>query len=203
MSYSSTPTSLPCSVDREGRNIVANRLRQFLDCRLTDVQFEQSLRDYFHARGVVSSPVVHREKGDWGVFPLYTPDRGIDAILWHVHISLCLNITPVYLKDCYAPSREVRNAIERDLLFLEGELHYEWIETNWLRRARLWRQMAWVVLNVLTGFYAGRREWRAYEKQGCYEVWPFFRREDYSRALDQALTPGRATAACPPHEETE
>ena len=82
------------------------------------------------------------------------------------------------------------DALTRYMLFLDGELSYEWQQTNFYRVAGLG------ILNIISlglllplHWWIKRRNARfesALEASGDFNVWPFIRRDDYEAAKRRA-----------------
>lgn len=76
----------------------------------------------------------------------------------------------------YKLDKRGRRIVARWILFLQNDLEYEWPFPE--GRHNLRRLIAILTFGVFPRF----RE-PAYKDLGDYEVWPFFRVEDYERAL--------------------
>jgi hypothetical protein len=78
---------------------------------------------------------------------------------------------------------ESRRTIARWILFLHSELPYEWPEWR-LMGPRTWSRS---LRGLLTFGLSTRQERARFEAAGNYDVWPFFRRQDFDDAQRQPL----------------
>jgi hypothetical protein len=70
---------------------------------------------------------------------------------------------------------ELQGLLKRCLLFLDGDRPYEWPRWTNSRLTSVIYPFVWV---ATLGFVDRLATW-AVRRQGCPEVWPFLRREDY------------------------
>jgi hypothetical protein len=99
------------------------------------------------------------------------------------------------LRGKHQLNKEDSTIIARCILFLNSELEYEWTDFNGqLSTLNL-------LLMLLTlGFYKKPRqqkelEFIEWQKQGDYNIWPFFNQEDYNTALKTQPYLNAASAA--------
>ena len=77
----------------------------------------------------------------------------------------------------YKLSPAARQSVARWILFLEGDLEYEWPVVPLVARFAL------LPFNLVTMGFVGRMVQRYASRGGDAEVWPFRRRTDYQAAL--------------------
>ena len=138
------------SLDLPARRAAAKLLRQFASGRMTNDEFE--------ARWPRSDD---------------TAVRVIGEAAWHLYDD----IREYRLTGPDRLSFQARRAVARCVLFLHGDLPYEWPEAS---RAE---KLAYAIAGLLTLGVASRF-WRSrLDVADDVGVWPFFRRPDIRRAL--------------------
>jgi hypothetical protein len=185
------------NIDTAGRRAIASALRDFLACRTTDKEFESSVLRYLERR-LGEADDAYSEIRLFGLYPKYTLDPGIDAVMADIHVRLCVNLVPIRLEGKCALSAKEWTHVQRDLLFLESELPYEWNDPE-ARPYNFLQHVFWFLGNLFSCFWPARAERRAYEAQGELEVWPFLHREDYLHELERC----NANAEKPPAGSAE
>jgi hypothetical protein len=142
-------------IDRHSRDILAEQFRHLLSGQITNDQFEDRLRQ--------SKDVGVKEVFFCGAWPLY------DDLHEHKLIGK------------WAIKREHMPIAARYLLFLKTDLEYEWPRRTGLA------QLPGCIFSVLTFGAFGNllNGIRNKRKRGDTDVWPFFRKSDYDKALEQ------------------
>lgn len=141
------------SLDFPARRAVATLLRHFASGRMTNDEFESRWP----------------RSDDAAV-------RVIGAAAWHLYDD----IREYRLTGPDRLSFQARRAVARCVLFLHGDLPYEWPEAS---RAE---KLAYAIAGLLT-LGVATRFWKSrLDLADDADVWPFFRRTDYRRALRDA-----------------
>jgi len=142
-------------IDREARDLMAVQMRH-LGCGLiTNFQFESSLPPM---RDPAIAEIFH-----YGVRQLYRASA------------------EERLRGDLALTKEGRRNYARAILFLKGDLPYEWPSWTGARSSLI------AVASVCTLGYAGAMAHVLWKRSGDYSVWPFRRTGDFERALKTPL----------------
>jgi len=142
-------------IDREARGRMALLMRQLGSGLITNFQFEISLPPM---RDPAIAEIFH-----YGVRQLYSPST---------EERLCGDL---------ALTKDGRRNYARAILFLKGELPYEWPSWTGARATLI------SIASVCTLGYAGAAAHVLWKRSGDYSVWPFRRKEDFERALKSPL----------------
>jgi hypothetical protein len=153
-------------IDRSARSALSRALRRLVSGRVTNDQYEdQLLREV-------------RSSRDAGV-------RAIREAAWMLYDDLREH----RLESPYALGRVGRRHVARWVLFLKSSDEYQWPDVpTWLRLVLL-------VPNIVTFGLVEEalRRWR--DGRGDAEVWPFMRRRDLDRAVEEWPGSGQPAAA--------
>lgn len=143
-------------VNRKQRDVGARVLRDFIDGNITN--------DEFHAR-----------------FPRNHDDPALDAVFvfaWGLYSDLHVH----KLTGRYAPDQKAQAVLDRCILFLRGNLEFEWpIPTIGI--LNIFSNL-WFVIRRWFGFGPRKKETPAFYG-GDETVWPFFRRSDLEAVAGQ------------------
>lgn len=146
----------PFIVDRAARDRMAELTRWLCSGRLTNDAYEAAL-------------------------PLHSRDPAIWSLFWEGTWELCDDFHEHRLVGKYRLEREAKRDIGRLVLFLKSDLPYEW------PNRAAWEKLLLLVDLVLThgllSLLSRPLLRRIYASQGPIEIWPFYRRADYERAL--------------------
>ena len=140
-------------VDRAQRDLGVRLLRELLEGRITN--------DEFHSQ-----------------FPRSGSDRALDAIFvfaWGLYSDLHAH----KLTGKHEPDADARAIATRCVLFLEGNLEFEWPAPS-IGLLNVPRN-AWGAIKRL--LHAGRENCAGSAESGDEDVWPFFRRGEYEANL--------------------
>lgn len=142
-------------IARYARDRYAEVLRQFVTGQITNFEYERCCE-----------AITSKKKGD---------DVAIDEI-WKTVWQTYDDFKEHRLAGAWALSKELRQTMDRCLLFLASDYPYEYEQTHVRYRRKLW--------NLLTfGLYKRlRKEHPDEELNGEWLVWPFFRTQDYREA---------------------
>ena len=121
-------------------------------------------------------------------YPVRSEDAGIEAIA-RAGWTLYSDTWTYRLRGRHALAPETRRAVARCILFLHSDLEYEWSrDPSW--------GFAGVLVGVLTLGRVDIRDWKTWEGQGDYDLWPFLRRADFDQAsANPRFLTGRGRAA--------
>ncbi len=139
-------------VDRTSRDALAALIRHLVAGRVTNDEFEER----------------RPRSNDAAVFEIFW--NGV----WGLHDDLHEH----RLTGRWYIPREARSDVARAILFLKGDLEYEW--SPYPPRPR----PLTMFLSLMTFGLANLLMARTWKKQGDPRVWPFMRRGDYERALE-------------------
>lgn len=174
-------------IDRDSRNTLAENLAALAEGTITNDQFLQSRPETGH-------------------------DRAVDEI-WRFGDSLYSDIAPYRLVGRNALSDDVRNVVQRCILFLQSDLEYEWpdfpynIGDKWLVGGWMinmfmfplllfieWIHMAialyasgsllWFICYIVANKVFNKYQQLFWKCGGDPAVWPFFRACDLERCKE-------------------
>jgi hypothetical protein len=148
-------------IGRKSRDSLAELMRHLIAGVITNDQFEGRLPES-------TDPAIFEIywNGAWGLYDDMHEHRMTGR--WYIR-------------------RGSRSDLSRAILFLKGDLRYEW--PAYPPRPRLLA----MILSLVTLGYANRLMLQSWRRHGDFTVWPFIQREDYERAL--ALPPYLARAS--------
>jgi hypothetical protein len=126
-------------------------------------------------RGLVAGRITNDDFDESG--PRGSHDSAVDAVFFDGAWGLYDDLHEHRLKGRWRLSDGSRYQVARWILFLEGDLEYEWPTFGG------WRRLGLIVSNLVTLGLAriGWRRW--YGRHGDLAVWPFIRKADYEAAL--------------------
>jgi hypothetical protein len=111
--------------------------------------------------------------------PRHSKDSAVGAVYADGAWGLYDDLREHRLKGRWRLSKANRHEVARWILFLEGDLEYEWPLLS------LWQRLGLLAVNILTLGLATVLERRWYGRHGDLEVWPFMRGGDYEAALEK------------------
>lgn len=134
-------------------------------------------------RHLVSGTITNDEFEDRLPRPLRSSEDGAVVALYEHAWCLYNDTFEHRLTGKWRVSDEGRRIVARWILFLHTDLPYEW--PAW--RFTGWSSIFRGLLSLLTLGRATRQARAQFEASGDFDVWPFFRRNDYERAVSSPM----------------
>ena len=148
-------------VDRANRDALAELIRHLVAGRITNDEFTDNLPQ--------------------------SRDRAVFEVFWNGVWGLYDDLYEHRLTGRHYIPRNARTDVARCVLFLKGDLEYEW--SPYPPRP----QALAMLLSLVTLGLANRLMFSVWKKQGEFAVWPFLRRQDYECALREPPYLARAS----------